>query len=849
MKKINDDRSIAKKLILAILNGGFSEKYHNDKNINKFLKDIENESRMLHEYFYKIDKRIDNEKIFNYKGKNFSRILQDYENMLLMNLYDYFQIKKIKMMTLIFDGILLLPGQQINIADIQSYLFDETNIPMKISIKPFKDYFQKFGEPNINIKEFNKKYKNICYVNKKVIHHNHSKKENNIIDFICNNCNLKIKNSKELIVFFHNAKGYDNSYMLDIFSKIPNIQISCLGQNTEKFKMLKFLIPNKDYSIKIIDSLAFLQSNLNDLSKDLDNNLKTITKNHFKDKFELVNKNLDNFPYNYVNPETLQNENLPDKKYFYNMLKLKDITDKEYKEVKKFYENMEFKNIREYLECYLKSYITLLADVFNNFRKIIFDNLGLDCVKYISAPSSSKDAGLKYSTCKIENIKDVSIFQFVRKSIMGGLSDSINPYVKLDNKNQSIVYNDISSQYPHELRKKLPVSNYKFIEKFDENKYGQDKDYDCIMLCNVETTDKIRNDLLYSQCPMLVSKCKITDKDLSEYQLNQIKNKRNNENSNYKSQSEKLITNLGNDENTYLNFEMHQMFIKAGYNIEIKKILEFKHEAIFKDYIEYLYSKKKQYSLKNKMSMELCFKIMMNSFYGSMLTDKTKFKDIKICTTKEQALKLTKKPNFNSFNIINEDLTIIEMSKNKCIFDSPILIGSQVLFNSKCNLYNYMYNIIRKLFGRENIIYSLRDTDSILYKIKNCSHEKYLETILNNKKYFNKELGLMENEIKENINEVISLMSKCYSIQTVDMINRIKAKSIPKTFSKKIHTHKYFKKILFNEIKNNKAEFYRISLKNGKLSTQLQLKDDIGNFNDKRHMIDNLTSKPHEINL
>ena len=109
LKKINNDRSIAKKLILAILNGGFSQKYHDDKNINKFLKDIENESKMLHEYFYKIDKRIDDEKIFNYKGKNFSRILQDYENMLLMNLYDYFQIKKIKMMTLIFDGILLLP--------------------------------------------------------------------------------------------------------------------------------------------------------------------------------------------------------------------------------------------------------------------------------------------------------------------------------------------------------------------------------------------------------------------------------------------------------------------------------------------------------------------------------------------------------------------------------------------------------------------------------------------------------------------------------------------------------------------------------------------------------------------
>ena len=102
------------------------------------------------------------------------------------------------------------------------------------------------------------------------------------------------------------------------------------------------------------------------------------------------------------------------------------------------------------------------------------------------------------------------------------------------------------------------------------------------MLCNVKTTNKIKNDYLYSQCPMLVSKCKITNENLSECQLNQIKHKRNNKNSNYKSQSEKLITNLGNDSNTYLNFEMYQMFKQARYDIEIKKILEFKHKAIFK---------------------------------------------------------------------------------------------------------------------------------------------------------------------------------------------------------------------------------------------------------------------------
>ena len=164
----------AKKVITSILNGGFSDKCYDDKNINKFLKNIEKESKISHEYFYKIDKRIDDEKIYNYKAKSFSRLLQDYENQLLMNLCDYFSFKKIKMMSLIFDGILLLPKQSINITDIENYLYNKSNIPMKISIKPFECHYRKLGESNVDIKDL--KYKNKCYIIQKVIHHNHSKK-------------------------------------------------------------------------------------------------------------------------------------------------------------------------------------------------------------------------------------------------------------------------------------------------------------------------------------------------------------------------------------------------------------------------------------------------------------------------------------------------------------------------------------------------------------------------------------------------------------------------------------------------------------------------------------------------
>ena len=538
---------------------------------------------------------------------------------------------------------------------------------------------------------------------------------------------------------------------------------------------------------------------------------------------------------------------------------MKSISDKKYKKVKEFYENMEFKNLNEYLTCYLKSDICLLGDIFNNFRKTIFDEFELDVCKYISAPSLSKDIALKQSKVEIENIKDVTVFQFIKNSIMGGLSDSIKSNVQLDNNKQTIAYMDISSQYPYEMTKKLPIGNYKFVNEYDNNKYGEDKLNGCILLCNVKSTNEIKNDHLFKQIPPLVSKTKITDENLSGFQLDIIKEKMKNKNKyfikniKYDSISDKLIPNLGNDSNVYLNHEMYQMFIKFGYDIEIKKILEYKHEAFLKEYIEYLYSKKKQYSLEKKESYSFIYKILMNSLYGSYLTDKTRFKDIRICTSERQGKKLSNQPNFHSMKIVNENLVIVEMNKKKDVFDSPILIGSEILFVSKCNLYNYMYNIFPRLFGRENITFSCRDTDSIMLKIDNLPFDEFLKILKNNPHLFSKMLGLMELEIKQNINQIISLRSKCYSIQPLSDVNKSKDKNyklrkmkgINGNYKKRYHTHKLYQQILFENYKKEKAQFYQICLKDNKLVTKLVDKEDINIFNDKRHQINNLESRPH----
>ena len=77
---------------------------------------------------------------------------------------------------------------------------------------------------------------------------------------------------------------------------------------------------------------------------------------------------------------------------------------------------------------------------------------------------------------------------------------------------------------------------------------------------------------------------KIGYDQLSEYQRKNLKE-------NYKS-SEKLISHLGYDKNTYISFEMYEIMKSLGYKINIKKILEYKHNNFMKPYIDFLFEKK-----------------------------------------------------------------------------------------------------------------------------------------------------------------------------------------------------------------------------------------------------------------
>ena len=55
------------------------------------------------------------------------------------------------------------------------------------------------------------------------------------------------------------------------------------------------------------------------------------------------------------------------------------------------------------------------------------------------------------------------------------------------------------------------------------------------------------------------------------------------------------------------------------------------------------------------------------------------FKNFKIVTNEQQVDKQVKKTNFNSRNIINDNLAILEMEKTSVTYSYPVLIGSIIL--------------------------------------------------------------------------------------------------------------------------------------------------------------------------
>ena len=103
------------------------------------------------------------------------------------------------------------------------------------------------------------------------------------------------------------------------------------------------------------------------------------------------------------------------KKNFFSKLNDENITDEDFEHAKKVWKTFNCKNMGDYHDLYLKIDVLLLADVFEEFRKVCLENYELDPAWYFTSPGLAWDASLKKTKVKLELLADIDMLQMIEK--------------------------------------------------------------------------------------------------------------------------------------------------------------------------------------------------------------------------------------------------------------------------------------------------------------------------------------------------------------------------------------------------------------------------------------------------
>ena len=196
-----------------------------------------------------------------------------------------------------------------------------------------------------------------------------------------NDCNFKLKlNSKTvpIPVIFHHLAGYDGHLLMQAMARVQG-EIKCIPTNNEKY--ISFSLGN----LRFIDSVNFLPSSRDKLVKGSEEFLimHSIVAEENK-RWLLLKKGI--YPYKYMDSfERFGETKLPEKEKFYSSLSGKEITDEEYAHAKEVWATFGCQNLGDYHDLYMATDALLLADVYENFRKVCHDKYRLDPAHYYSA--------------------------------------------------------------------------------------------------------------------------------------------------------------------------------------------------------------------------------------------------------------------------------------------------------------------------------------------------------------------------------------------------------------------------------------------------------------------------------
>ena len=291
--------------------------------------------------------------------------------------------------------------------------------------------------------------------------------------------------------------------------KYINFSVPIKKETTKKDKNGNDEITKISYKIKFIDSYRFMSASLSNLVNNLSEGVHVDKCTDFKSCLDYmttkdgqlifrrfgckknykkdINKELINrfsrtykfwdgginkfilllkkgvYPYEYIDSwERFNETSLHEKESSYSNLNMEDITDVDHRHAKRVFnkvapKNLSDKNLGDYHDLYVQIDTLLLADVFENFRKMCIKVYELDPAHFLSAPGLAWQACLKKTEVVLEFITNPDMLLMVEKGIRGGICHAILRYAKANNKYMNdyskdeeesfLQYNDANNLY------------------------------------------------------------------------------------------------------------------------------------------------------------------------------------------------------------------------------------------------------------------------------------------------------------------------------------------------------------------------------------------------------------------
>ena len=181
------------------------------------------------------------------------------------------------------------------------------------------------------------------------------------------------------------------------------------------------------------------------------------------------------YPYEYMDGWDKFNKKLiPSKESFYTSLTLENITEIGYIHANNVFKTFKLNDLGDYHDLYVKSDTLLLADVFENFRKVCIETYELDPAHFISLLGLAWQACLKQKArVELELLTDYDMLLMIEEGIRDEICHAVHRYANANNRYMKdydeskeslyIQYLDANNLYSAAISEKLPMNGFKWV--------------------------------------------------------------------------------------------------------------------------------------------------------------------------------------------------------------------------------------------------------------------------------------------------------------------------------------------------------------------------------------------------